>query len=625
MPGAHCSVRDCHNGLYGLKKWMKEFCHVHHCNKGTSRCTCDPPYVLIPFPTERKAPERRAEWTKLMNRKNKTGKNWDPTKNSRVCSVHFVDGAPSTSFPNPTLKLGYSAPSTSTRKKRAPPKLRTSVTVQARKRQKLNVQNPSTEETHDEDPSDEDASRTSGRSDPGTDVKTFEEHVDHTYTKTTQYPSTEDAQDQGPSKVDTSITSGKGDPGTNMFVKTSTVKDDNAYDDNVRWTCSQHQRIWMKTELQDLGLWPGCRPVRKAANAISLWRFPPQPELLDPEAELPSPNVFQLHPFFIWKPEHEIMARLRRTNPLPCLHGCPQTRVVSDGVKRPQAIAGIGGQYYILSSQLRCEVCHKCWFADSPLWLKKLPKRFTNILPAFFTAKKAICKTVTDELRRAGKSPSDMAGQVNATLRLRYERARLAYLHTVENAREAGEYGQTASRDETMRSFGSYEESEGWCGVSVTEHYLTDRFLEDYTQMETESVPVMKTEPESGPVVKMEPETDTVMEMDPASGSLVKTEPESVPVVKMEPESVPVVKMEPESIPLVQMAPSNIQMVEMERMSVGAMKMESSSIRLVKTGPTAVFPPATNGMAAVVLPMKTEPTVVNSPLTFSSLVKRLRF
>ncbi|KAK7933175.1 hypothetical protein WMY93_004071 [Mugilogobius chulae] len=147
----HCAVRDCPNGTRGLKKWKEEFCRMHECNKGTSRCVCDPPYVLIPFPTERKDPERRAEWTKLINRKNtKTGKNWAPDKNSRVCSRHFVDGAPSTSFPNPTVNLGYAVPSTSKGRKRAPPKPRTPVAVQASKRLKLNFQSLSTDDAQNQ-------------------------------------------------------------------------------------------------------------------------------------------------------------------------------------------------------------------------------------------------------------------------------------------------------------------------------------------------------------------------------------------------------------------------------------------------------------------------------------------
>ncbi|TWW62950.1 hypothetical protein D4764_04G0015970 [Takifugu flavidus] len=113
------------------------------------------------------------------------------------------------------------------------------------------------------------------------------------------------------------------------------------------------------------------------------------PELLDMVAELPSPNFFQLHPFFIWKPESHIMVR---------------------------PVAGTG--------------------PDNPPWVEKLPVRFTNLLPAFLTYKKAVCKSVMDELRRSGKSPTDMANQVNELMHLKYERAHLAYLHAVQNVRE---------------------------------------------------------------------------------------------------------------------------------------------------------------------------------------------
>ncbi|KAJ3583349.1 hypothetical protein NHX12_023056, partial [Muraenolepis orangiensis] len=41
-------------------------------------------------------------------------------------------------------------------------------------------------------------------------------------------------------------------------------------DDMTSWSCSQHQKLWMRTELQDLGLWPGSPPVRNPGNAISL-------------------------------------------------------------------------------------------------------------------------------------------------------------------------------------------------------------------------------------------------------------------------------------------------------------------------------------------------------------------
>ncbi|TWW62555.1 hypothetical protein D4764_04G0012020 [Takifugu flavidus] len=131
--------------------------------------------------------------------------------------------------------------------------------------------------------------------------------------------------------------------------------------DMSKWICSQHQKLWMRTELQQLGLWPGSRPVHNPGNAISLWRLPPQPELLDMVAELPSPNFFQLRPFFIWKPESHIMVRLRNNDILPCLHSCPRPQVVSAGVGRPPVIVSVRGQYLIFSSRLCCKACRRNW------------------------------------------------------------------------------------------------------------------------------------------------------------------------------------------------------------------------------------------------------------------------
>ncbi|TWW62929.1 hypothetical protein D4764_04G0015760 [Takifugu flavidus] len=131
--------------------------------------------------------------------------------------------------------------------------------------------------------------------------------------------------------------------------------------DMSKWICSQHQKLWMRTELQQLGLWPGSRPVHNPGNAISLWRLPPQPELLDMVAELPSPNFFQLHPFFIWKPESHITVRLRNNDILPCLHSCPRPQVVSAGVGRPPVIVSVRGQYLIFSSRLCCKACRRNW------------------------------------------------------------------------------------------------------------------------------------------------------------------------------------------------------------------------------------------------------------------------
>ncbi len=95
-------------------------------------------------------------------------------------------------------------------------------------------------------------------------------------------------------------------------------------------------------------------------------------------------------------------------------------------------------------------------------------------MPAFLTYKKAICKSVMDELRCTGKSPTDMANQVNELMHLKYERAHLAYLHAIESIRdaEAGIHGprtigQFLRKENTPRAFGSYDDQDGWYRVSV--------------------------------------------------------------------------------------------------------------------------------------------------------------
>ena len=93
---------------------------------------------------------------------------------------------------------------------------------------------------------------------------------------------------------------------------------------------------------------------------------------------------------------------------LPCLHGCPTPQEASSGVGRLRVIIGTRGQYYILASRLMWKACKRHWHADKPQWLEKLPKCFSNIVPAFLIHKKAICKSVMDELRCSGKSPEDI-------------------------------------------------------------------------------------------------------------------------------------------------------------------------------------------------------------------------
>lgn len=122
-----------------------------------------------------------------------------------------------------------------------------------------------------------------------------------------------------------------------------------------------------------------------------------------------------------------------------------------------------------------------------------LPKRLTNVLPAVLTYKKAICKSLLDELRRTGKSPTDMAHQVMEMMHLKYERANSAYLLTFQIVldSEAGKCGQKSIgfiRKETQPApFGECGDADGWNGLCVSAHYLTDCLLHEY-QCQKEAV-----------------------------------------------------------------------------------------------------------------------------------------
>ncbi|XP_028293626.1 proline-rich 33 kDa extensin-related protein-like isoform X4 [Gouania willdenowi] len=60
------------------------------------------------------------------------------------------------------------------------------------------------------------------------------------------------------------------------------------------WNC---WKVWIRTELQSLGLWPRSYHLLKPGNVLSLWHLPPLPELIVTLLVLPSCNFFQLYRF----------------------------------------------------------------------------------------------------------------------------------------------------------------------------------------------------------------------------------------------------------------------------------------------------------------------------------------
>ena len=102
-----CAVVGCSCSTYQLQKWRRGFCSTHNCYRASQECTCPELFKLYLFPTLRGDPARRKEWIESINHKNpKTGKNWQPSEDDRVCSKHFVDGKPTVDHPCPTVEMG---------------------------------------------------------------------------------------------------------------------------------------------------------------------------------------------------------------------------------------------------------------------------------------------------------------------------------------------------------------------------------------------------------------------------------------------------------------------------------------------------------------------------------------
>ena len=104
----HCAVIGCTNGDYSLGKWINSICSVYeNCMHGTGICDCTQPFELFKFPAKLKNPDGRRKWIQILNRDKPGGNKWSPSHGSRVCSRHFIEGAPTHDHPFPTENLGY--------------------------------------------------------------------------------------------------------------------------------------------------------------------------------------------------------------------------------------------------------------------------------------------------------------------------------------------------------------------------------------------------------------------------------------------------------------------------------------------------------------------------------------
>ncbi|XP_078685984.1 uncharacterized protein LOC144918813 [Branchiostoma floridae x Branchiostoma belcheri] len=120
MSTRQCSVYECHNSGRKLKKWREMVCSIHQ--RLHRSCICPEPFRLLPFPTQRKDPDARQKWIRLVCRKSETNRNkiWVPNADSRICSIHFVDSEPTQANPYPTLHMGTLNTSSMPKPRKAP-------------------------------------------------------------------------------------------------------------------------------------------------------------------------------------------------------------------------------------------------------------------------------------------------------------------------------------------------------------------------------------------------------------------------------------------------------------------------------------------------------------------------
>lgn len=104
----HCAVVGCSNDVQQLTQWKSKTCPLHKCNFGCNRCICDPPFCLFPFPTKHRDPDGHERWKKAVIQADpkQPYSLFETTNCMFVCSIHFVDGKPTTEHPDPTLGIG---------------------------------------------------------------------------------------------------------------------------------------------------------------------------------------------------------------------------------------------------------------------------------------------------------------------------------------------------------------------------------------------------------------------------------------------------------------------------------------------------------------------------------------
>ena len=246
------------------------------------------------------------------------------------------------------------------------------------------------------------------------------------------------------------------------------------------WNCSEAQKEWMMGELNELGLYPGTAnySVSQCCEGKSLWRYPPPAELQKYKpTSFPTPCKFQIHPMFIWSPE------------ILCSSVCPVLLCLSEkckgsamrkGLGRPLVVVGgDGGQYYIFATELKCNSCGRStWYSDNPEFISRLSEVLQNMLPAYITYRKAVDWKIVHKIHRTGRSPADVANEINEFFYLQYKCAHPKYLLVTQSIHEKFKKGTSLDKfvgfddEQPSVSFGGFQDVNGWNGVLVSSEFI---------------------------------------------------------------------------------------------------------------------------------------------------------
>jgi len=116
-----CAFQYCSNSTYTLSRWSRLTCLKHRCKRIDDACQCPPTFTVHAFPTENRDLAAWLKWVKAVYWKRTNGKNWLPSTDDRICSIHFIDEKPTAAHLYPTQNLGVNVSPTFSRKA---PKLR---------------------------------------------------------------------------------------------------------------------------------------------------------------------------------------------------------------------------------------------------------------------------------------------------------------------------------------------------------------------------------------------------------------------------------------------------------------------------------------------------------------------